>query len=120
MLKVYYITLATRHTVIEKQGVTPRMSPLRPGFWHPKGHVIYLADSIKTAKQYADKAYFMRYTDAKAWDVYEVVYEEFPPDMHGDYEWGIPGVFYITVPIARENLRFIETYYAVKVERVRR
>lgn len=117
MFTMYHSTPMSRYTAIMKQGLTPRMSPHAHGLWSPKVPIIYLTDSVAIARDYANQAYAMRKTDARAWAIFEVTYDEFPNEVHVDLEWGLPGTYYVTIRIPPEHLRMVEQYFVMGVIR---
>lgn len=119
--EMYHASPAFRHADILRFGLKVRMPPFRRSFWQPTVPVLYLTSTVEIAKEYANHAYHMHKTNAVAWDIWRIVYEfgEFPIEPQPDLEWGLPGTYYITVPIPPEHVALLETYYVKDVIRAR-
>ena len=96
---------------IMKRGLIPRPSPHRT-MWTPKEEATYLANSVIIAKDFADQAFKLRESDARAWGIFKIYYDDvFPDEMYPDLDWGVPGVYYVKKWIPPENISFEMVYY---------
>lgn len=122
MFEMYYAAPASRQIEIKWNGITLRKSPYanKMGFWSPTSPVIYLGKSIDVMKQYAAKAYYLRKTDARAWGIYLIYSDKDLWDVIPDYDWGIDDLFFTTIGICKEHIRYIQQYFIMKPDRVRK
>lgn len=100
---MYHSTPMSNMLNIQKYGLIPRPAP-HSTLWSPKDNVIYITSSIDIARDYAEQAYKMRKFRARAWIVFKIEYIEFPDEVFPDVDWGLPGTYYVKIPIPPENI----------------
>jgi len=118
---MYHATPAANVYNILKYGLEPR--PAKPTtLWTPSENVLYLTNSIDTAKEFADQSYKLRKSDSKAWGILLIEYDEFPDEVYPDLDWGIPGVYYVKRWIPPEHVTYVKRYFVdyLRIRRIRK
>lgn len=106
MLSYYHCTPASRYSEILRFGLQPRPVPYST-MMSPNKSVLYLMNSEETAKAYANSAYKHRLSNAKAWIIFRVNYSK---DVYPDYDWGLPGMYYVSENIPPQNLEYVGSF----------
>lgn len=106
----YHATPMSNVLNIMKYGLEPRPAPHKTMFTSTE-KIVYLMSSIGIARDYADHLYKIRKSNAKAWGILKIEYDEFPDEVYQDLDWKLPGIYYVKRWIEPEHITFVERYF---------